>query len=116
MMNFKVVFAASAKEDLENILFHIAEDSIETAFSFVDKLSGKITDTLSIAPQSGTYFGQRENCEVRSLVLHKSYTAFYIVNESKERVEVISIFNNYKDNREFWQELAEQGIIRFPQK
>jgi plasmid stabilization system protein ParE len=113
---YKVVFAASAKEDLENILSYIGEDSIENAIQFVEKLSSKLIKTLSIAPQSGTLLRIRMECEVRSLVLHKSYTAFYIVNEDDKQAEVISIFNTYKDNQEFWLELKSQGIIRFPRK
>jgi plasmid stabilization system protein ParE len=114
MTDFQVIFAATAKEDLEDILYHIAQDSIENAISFVDKLTQKIINTLSIAPQSGTSFGVKWGSEVRTFVVHKSYTVFYMINNDDNLIEIISVFNTHKDNRAFWAELKSQGIHKFP--
>jgi addiction module RelE/StbE family toxin len=116
MIVFDVEFAATAKEDFENILAYIGADNFETAFDFVEKLVDKTNNTLSTAPYAGTSYGHKSGKEIRTFVLHKSYTVFYMVDETKQRVDVIYIFNTHKDNLEFWRDLKTQGIVKFPNK
>ncbi|NQZ06419.1 MAG: type II toxin-antitoxin system RelE/ParE family toxin [Algicola sp.] len=107
---FEVKLTPKAEDDLAEILSYIAEDNLENAVNFVDKLIVKINDTLSIMPYSGTLFGEVRGNQVRTFVLHKSYTAFYRIVEDKEQVEEISVFNTYQDDKAFWLELKSQGI------
>ncbi len=116
MTHFQVTFTDKAEYDLAEILSYIGEDSMENAVAFVDKIFTKITDTLSIMPSAGTLFGQRKGYEVRTFVVHKAYTAFYVILEDKKRIEIISVFSTHKDEKKFWKELKTQGIYRFPNK
>lgn len=99
MNDFQVKFTNKAEYDLARILSYIAQGSIEKAENFVDKLFTKMTDTLSIMPTAGVLFGQRKGYNVYTFVLHKSYTAFYIILE---------------DEKKFWTELKRQGVYRYP--
>lgn len=110
---FEVVFAETAKEDLENILFHIAEDQLENAIKFVDELISTVVNTLSVFPHCGIFFGTKQGLDVHTHVVHKFYTVYYAVNAELRRVEVFTVFNTNKDNKEFWGELESRGIYKF---
>lgn len=112
MNDFSVNFTAKAQSDLAEILSYIAEDSLENAISFTDKLFNSINNTLSLQPFAGKFYGTKEDYEVRTFVIHKSYTVFYVVIERQQQVEVIKVFNTYKDNIRFEQKLKQEGIIK----
>jgi plasmid stabilization system protein ParE len=84
MNHFQVNFTDKAEYDLAYIFAYIAEDSVKNAENFVDKLFTTITNTLSLMPFSGVLFGERNGHKVHTFVVHKSYTAFYVVREDKK--------------------------------
>ena len=112
MRNFTVHFTEKSQLDLAEILSYIAEDNLENAILFTEKIYNSINDTLSVLPLSGTFYGTKQEHDVRTLVVHKSYTVFYVILEQQEQVEVIKIFNTYTDNVRFHHKLKKEGIIK----
>ena len=114
MSNFTVNFTKKAEKDLASILSYIARDNIDNAINLVGKLAEQITETLCVLPTSGKLYGKLRGHNIRTLVLHKHYTAFYLVLEEREQVEVVAIFHSRQNEQKFWRQLKKQGIYKFP--
>lgn len=98
-MNCKVVFTDTAKSDLRDIAFYIADISKDKnlAIRFVKELQGK-TKLLEQFPESGAIPKDRvlRSNGYRFLV-HKDYLLFYLYEKENKTVYVMSIFNGKRD-------------------
>lgn len=98
-MSYTVRLTDTAKQDLREIAFWIANQSkdAEVAKKFVGELRLECKK-LENSPYAGTFprdrvlksFGYR-------FVVYKEYLVFYLVNEEEKQVNVMAIFNSKKE-------------------
>lgn len=98
-MSYQVRITDTAKDDLRQIAFYIAQRAAEAepARRFVEELREQCM-RLADFPQSGALPKDRV---LRSLdyryITHKDYLIFYTINEAQKTVHVLAIFNAKKD-------------------
>lgn len=98
-MDYKVVLTDTAKQDLREIAFYIAEESKdkEIAKRFVNELRAE-TKRLEVFPNAGAVPKDRI---LKALgyrfIVHKDYLTFYLVDELQKKVLVMAIFNGKRD-------------------
>ena len=98
-MSYTVRLTDTAKQDLREIAFWIAEKSKdrEIAKRFVGELR-EACRKLDTFPNAG---GIPKDRIIRSagfrFIVHKEYLIFYLVDEEKKQVNVMAIFNAKKD-------------------
>ena len=98
-MSYTVRLADTAKQDLREIAFWIAEQSKdkEIAKRFVGELR-EACKKLDTFPNAG---GVPKDRVIRSegyrFTVHKEYLIFYLVDEEKKQVNVMAIFHAKKD-------------------
>jgi len=98
-MRYTVVLTDTAKQDLRDIAFWIAEQSKDVAIAkrFVNELREEC-HRLDLFPNSGVLPKDRI---LKSLgyrfAAHKEYLIFYQVDEEKSEVYIMAIFNAKKD-------------------
>ena len=98
-MSYHVRITETAKQDLREIAFYIAEHSMdnETAKHFVMELREQCKRLVDF-PQSGVI---PKDHVLRSLdfpyIVHKDYLIFYCIDETQRIVDVLAIFNAKKD-------------------
>lgn len=98
-MSYTVRLADTAKQDLREIAFWIAEQSKdkEIAKRFVGELR-EACKKLDTFPNAG---GAPKDRVIRSegyrFTVHKEYLIFYLVDEEKKQVNVMAIFHAKKD-------------------
>lgn len=98
-MNCKIVFTNTAKEDLREIAFHIAEKAQDKniAIRFVKELQ-ETTKTLETFPESGAIPKDRVLVSNGYRFLsHKDYLLFYQYEKAVNTVYVMAIFNGKRD-------------------
>ena len=98
-MSYHVQITDTAKQDLREIAFYIAEQSQdkEIARSFVSALRAQCM-RLAEFPQSGALPRDHvlRSLEYRYLV-YKEYLIFYLIDKPKKTVSVHAFFNSRKD-------------------
>lgn len=98
-MSYQVKITETAKQDLREIAFYIAERSMdnEIAKHFVIELREQCNRLVEF-PQSGAIPKDRilRSFDFRYIV-HKDYLIFYSIDEAQKVVNVLSIFNSKKD-------------------
>lgn len=98
-MKYKLFFTDTAREDLREIAFHIAEISKdkELAKRFVRELRDncKVLETF---PEGGALPRDRvlKSAGYRFLV-YKDYLSFYMIDKENALVHVMAVFNGKKD-------------------
>ena len=98
-MSYTVRLTDTAKQDLREIAFWIAEQSqdIEIAKHFVGELRD-VCKKLDTFPNAG---GIPKDRVIRSagyrFIVHKEYLIFYLVDETEKQVNIMAIFNAKKD-------------------
>lgn len=98
-MSYTVRVTDTAKQDLREIAFWIAEQSkdIEIAKSFVGELRD-VCKKLNAFPNAG---GIPKDRVIRSagyrFTVHKEYLILYLVDETEKKVNIMAIFNAKKD-------------------
>lgn len=98
-MSYTVRLTDTAKQDLREIAFWIAEQSkdIEIAKRFAGGLRD-VCKKLDTFPNAG---GIPKDRVIRSagyrFIVHKEYLVFYLVDETEKEVNVMAIFNAKKD-------------------
>ena len=98
-MSYTVRLTDTAKQDLREIAFWIAEQSkdIEIAKRFVGELRD-VCKKLDTFPNAG---GIPKDRVIRSAgyryTVHKEYLIFYLVDETEKQVNIMAIFNAKKD-------------------
>ncbi|MGM9948254.1 type II toxin-antitoxin system RelE/ParE family toxin [Floccifex sp.] len=98
-MNYIVRLTDTAKQDLSEILFWIANQSKdkEIAKHFVEELM-KTCKKLGTFPNMVAFPKDRI---IRSagyrFIIHKDYLIFYLVDEEEKQVNIMAIFNVKKD-------------------
>lgn len=98
-MRYTVVLTDTAKQDLRDIAFWIAEQSKDVAIAkrFVNELREECRK-LDIFPNGGAF---PKDHILKSLgyrfAVHKEYLIFYRVDEEKRLVNIMAIFNAKKD-------------------
>lgn len=98
-MSYKVRVSDTAKQDLREIAFYIAEKAMDrdVAKQFVNELRIECK-RLEDNPSAGAFpkdhllrsFGYR-------FIVHKDYLIFYSIDEENKIVNVLAIFNSKKD-------------------
>ncbi len=98
-MSYTVRLTDTAKQDLREIAFWIAEQSkdIEIAKRFAGELRD-VCRKLDTFPNAGGIPKDRviRSAEYR-VTVHKEYLIFYLVDEAEKQVNVMAIFNAKKD-------------------
>ncbi len=98
-MSYQVRITETAKQDLREIAFYIAERSMdsEIAKRFVMELREQCARLVDF-PQSGAIPKDRilRSFDFRYIV-HKDYLIFYSIDEAQKIVNVLAIFNSKKD-------------------
>ena len=98
-MSCHIKFTDTAKEDLRNIAFYIADQAKDRsiAANFVKELRKKCK-VLEIFPECGSIPKDRvmTSSGYRYLV-HKSYLIFYIYEKSENTVYILAVFNAKRD-------------------
>lgn len=98
-MSYQVRITDTAKKDLREIAFYIAERSMdnEIAKRFVVELREQCNRLMKF-PQGGSLPKDRilRSFDFRYIV-HKDYLIFYSIDEAQKIVSVLSIFNSKKD-------------------
>ena len=98
-MSYTVRLTDTAKQDLREIAFWIAEQSkdIEIAKRFIGELRD-VCKKLDTFPNAG---GIPKDRVIRSAgyryTVHKEYLIFYLVDETEKQVNIMAIFNAKKD-------------------
>ena len=98
-MSYTVRLTDTAKQDLREIAFWIADQSkdIEIAKRFVGELRD-VCKKLDTFPNAG---GIPKDRVIRSagyrFTVHKEYLIFCLVDETEKQVNVMAIFNTKKD-------------------
>jgi toxin ParE1/3/4 len=98
-MSYRIKFTETAKEDLREIAFYIAEQSKdrEIAKRFVGELREKCK-MLDTFPEGGAVPRDRVlRSEGYRFLVHKDYLIFYTVEQENQTVYVRAIFNGKKD-------------------
>ena len=98
-MSYTVRLTDTAKQDLREIAFWIAEQSKdkEIAKRFVGELR-ETCKKLDTFPNAGAIPKDRViRSEGHRFTVHKEYLIFYLVDEEKKQVNVMAIFNAKKD-------------------
>ena len=78
-------------EELETMLGFIAKDSLNRALQFADTLNAQVME-LDIMPYKHRASFKSNDISVRDLVF-KGYVIPYRINKSKNRIEILGIFN-----------------------
>lgn len=98
-MSCKILFTDTAKFDLRDIAFYIADVSKDKqlAMRFVKELQDKVT-ILEQFPECGSVPNDRvlKSNGYRFLV-YKDYLLFYLYEKEKNTVYVMAIFNGKRD-------------------
>ena len=98
-MSYQVRITDTAKQDLREIAFYIAERSMdnEIAKHFVMELREQCNRLVEF-PQGGSLPKDRilRSFDFRYIV-HKDYLIFYSIEEAQNIVNVLSVFNSKKD-------------------
>ena len=98
-MSYRVSLTETAKQDLREIAFYIADQAKdrESARNFVSELRVSC-NRLTDFPQAGAH---PKDHVLRSMdyrdITHKGYLIFYIVDEPEKAVSILAIFNARKD-------------------
>jgi len=85
-MDFKVILAPRAIQDLQEIVRYISFDNPERAESFGRELIAK-TRLLATFPEMGRIVPEFNESHIREII-HKSYRIVYRVNQPERRIEV----------------------------
>jgi toxin ParE1/3/4 len=99
MMNYNVKWTDTAREDLREIAFYIAEQSKdkETAKKFVGELKQKCS-ILETFPECGALPRDRVlRSAGQRFLSHKEYLIFYVTDEEHQTVYILAIFNGKED-------------------
>ena len=98
-MSYSVRMTDTARQDLREIAFGIAEQSKDTAIAkqFVEELRGECKK-LDTFPDAGAIPKDRvlKSMGYRFTV-HKDYLIFYLINEKEKQVDIMAIFNAKRD-------------------
>ena len=97
-MSYTVRLTDTAKQDLREIAFWIAEQSkdIEIAKRFVGELR-ETCKKLDTFPNAGIPKDRIIRSAGYRFTVHKEYLIFYLVDEEEKQVNVMAIFNAKKD-------------------
>lgn len=87
---YRIAWRPKATEELRSIVGYIAQDSPARARTFGKKLREKV-QPLAQHPLLGHEGRPGLPADVRELVLHPNYIAFYRVIESSRTVEILRV-------------------------
>ena len=90
----QIVKSTRYLKELETMLGFIAEDSLNRALQFADTLNAQVME-LDIMPYKHRASLKSNDISVRDFVF-KGYVIPYRINKSKNRIEILGIFNQNK--------------------
>jgi len=79
-------------QQFEEILFTIANDKVSAALDFQKEVIEHFSTLKSFPYKSRQSYYYYDDIRIRDLTV-KGYTIIYRVNEEKERIEVLEMFN-----------------------
>ncbi len=88
----KVEWSPLARDELDEILDYIAQDSPEYAISFFEQVQEKVRDLINF-PKIGRKVPEFDKPNIRELIL-KNYRIIYRILEDK--IQIIRIFHGSK--------------------
>ena len=98
-MSCQIVFADTAKSDLRDIAFYLADLSKDKnlAVRFVKELQEK-AGILEQFPESGSIPKDRVlKSQGYRFVSHKDYLLFYLYEKAENKVYILAVFNGKRD-------------------
>lgn len=98
-MNCQIVFTDTAKSDLRNIAFYLADISKNKtlAVRFVKELQEK-AKILEQFPESGSIPKDRVlKSQDYRFVTHQDYLLFYLYEKAENKVYILAVFNGKRD-------------------
>jgi toxin ParE1/3/4 len=97
---FKVFYTPTAKSDFANIIDYIADDNLDAAITFADKIEHTVA-SLSEFPFMGAVPNVAKlRLQGYKLLIIDNYIAFYTPDKTTETVSIIRILSasrNYRD-------------------
>ncbi|MEN9544663.1 MAG: hypothetical protein RLZZ598_1496 [Pseudomonadota bacterium] len=88
--DYRIAWRPKASEDLRSIVRYIAQDSPARARTFGKKLREKV-EPLAKHPLLGHEGRPGLPADVRELVLHQNYIAFYRVLDASRTIEILRV-------------------------
>lgn len=101
-MNYEVIFTDVANQDFLEILDYIATDNPQNALRFIDKLQGRIKNTLSILPFSGVLYK-----EGIRLFTFDNYIVAYEPIKAKKQLAVYLVSERHRQ----WRSALKERLI-----
>ena len=92
----KIVYNATFKSELKNILAYIAKDKPSASLNFKNELKAYISEIPDnpFKYRPSFYFNDKN---IRDMTF-KGYTVVYEINFKKDCIEILKIFNRNKPN------------------
>ena len=91
-MNYDVIFLEQSLTDFWKISLYMSEFDSNLAVLFVDRLSNKLQEELSMFP-----YMYREYFKWVRFIPFKWYVVFYRIIDEKKKVEILSIVHGATD-------------------
>jgi toxin ParE1/3/4 len=95
-MDYQIILAPKALQDLESIIAYIAQDNPGAANKFGTKLI-EYTRVLHVSPTIGKEVPEFENPDIRQLIL-KPYRVIYKIDEANKQIHVSRYWHSSRDN------------------
>ena len=95
-MDYQIILAPKALQDLESIIAYIAQDNPGAANKFGKKLI-EYTRVLHVSPTIGKEVPEFENPDIRQLLL-KPYRVIYKIDEANKQIHVSRYWHSSRDN------------------
>lgn len=97
-MAFQIIWSAQARDDLQSIVFFIAQDNPTIAESFGYQLMSKV-DVLAQFPEIGRVVPEENDETIRELVL-RPYRIIYKVLAAKQAIAIVRIWHGARGEPE----------------
>lgn len=102
-MSYRLIYTDYAEENLRDIAFRIAQDDVETAIRYVEKIR-KTADLLKETPDMGSMarYAPARKRGIRVLVIDK-YLLQYMTDHTAKIVMVMKVSNGTQSYRRLFQ-------------
>ena len=92
MKSYKLVYTCQAEDDLSSIFDYIAENSVDNALDYIDRMQSAI-ESLSTSPYIGVSCrtkGIDRDCRI---LIFENFMIFYQVNEADSKIMILRILH-----------------------
>ena len=99
MKPYKLVYTCQAEDDLGSIFDYIAENSVDNALDYIDRIQSAI-ENLSTSPYIGVSCrakGIDRDCRI---LIFENFMIFYQVNEADSKIMILRILHGSRENQD----------------